>query len=102
MVDALVNSGLIIDGEADIVTVHLGVYEALAEASDRSFLEEVVVLLGSRVQADESAFMLSFCPDVPSLAEATALTVTHCLEWNAEVALRECEANEAGLTTSGD
>ncbi len=46
--------------------------------------------------------MLSFCPDVPSLAEATALTVTHCLEWNAEVALRECEANEAGLTTSGD
>jgi len=59
-------------------------------------------LLESRVQADESAFMLSFCPDVPSLAEATALTVTHCPEWNAEVALRECEANEAGLTTSGD
>lgn len=80
VVDALVTSDLITDGEADIVTVHLGAHEALADVSDRSLLEEIAVRLESRVQVDEPAFMLSFHSDAPSLAEATALTVIHCLE----------------------
>ena len=80
VVDALVTSDSINDGEADIVTVHLGAHEALADVSDRSLLEEITVRLESRVQVDEPAFMLSFHSDAPSLAEVAVLTVTHCLE----------------------
>lgn len=100
VVEALVAAGLITDGEADMTTIHLGAREALAEASDRSLLEEIANRLESRargVAGDEVAPVLSLLPDgppPPPLAEAAARTVTRRPEWEAEKARREREVSE--------
>ena len=99
VVEALVAAGLITDGEADMTTIHLGAREALAEASDRSLLEEIANRLESRargVAGDEVAPVLSLLPDAPPppLTAAAARIVAHRPEWEAEKARREREVSE--------
>lgn len=106
VVEALVAAGLITDGEANMTTVHLGVREALSEASDRSLLEEIAGRLESRAQgmpAGDVAPVLSLRPDAPPpppLTAAAARIVAHRPEWEAEKARREREAS--GQAKDGD
>lgn len=111
VVEALVAAGLITDGEANMTTVHLGVREALCEASGRSLLEEIAGRLELRAQgmpADDVAPVLSLRPGTPPpqpLTVAAARTVAHRPEWEAEKVRRSREASElrdVESTPSGD
>ncbi|WP_454926355.1 hypothetical protein [Actinomyces oris] len=111
LVEAPVAAGLITDGEANMTTVHLGVREALCEASGRSLLEEIAGRLELRAQgmpADDVAPVLSLRPGTPPpqpLTVAAARTVAHRPEWEAEKVRRSREASElrdVESTPSGD